>query len=81
MKRKSKGKKCGIILMFALLSMTFIGCATARKINNFAKAGVDAVVSVKDPVFNTVDKVIDAAEGVKNAATGGAKDAANAATQ
>jgi hypothetical protein len=82
MKKNKGNKKKGYCMIIAVASLAFAsGCATARKAVAFGRAGVDAVVSVKDPIFNTADKIIDAAEGVKNATTSGVKETTAAATQ
>lgn len=69
------------LVILSLVAISCIGCATARKTVAVGRAAIDAVVSVKDPVFNAVDKVIDASEGVKNSVVGGAKDTTAAVTQ
>lgn len=81
--KKGKNKRKGYsycIMLLTVLSMT-VGCATARKAILVGRTAVDAVVSVKDPVFDAADKLVDAAEGVKNTVVEGSKATTSAVTQ
>ena len=71
--------KKNLILILGVVAIT--GCSTVRKSIDFVDKGIEAVVSVKDPVLNTARKVVDVSEGLKNDVTGGAKETATTATQ